>query len=135
MSLIGNRISGYLHNERFSKSNEEKSTAFQNMTWSLIIHKNTITNWSTVLQTSPQSLCFYPSFPFSWRQDTFAILQSYVHHLVYVIPIVVCFHKWFNKFRLSKNLLTNIFFRWNLCFSIYLVPWRRELLVSLFQLL
>ena len=89
------------------------------MAWSLIIHKNTITNWSTVLQTSPQSLCFYPSFPFSWRQDTFAILQSYVHHLVYVIPIVVCFHKWFNKFRLSKNLLTNIFFA-ETCVSPYI---------------
>ena len=40
--MIVNRISGYLYNELFSKSNEEKSMAFQNMAWSLTVHKNTI---------------------------------------------------------------------------------------------
>ena len=47
--MIENRISGYLYNELFSKSNEEKCTAFQSMVWSLIVHKNTITNCSTAL--------------------------------------------------------------------------------------
>ena len=48
--MIENRISGYLYNELFSESNEEKCTAFQSMAWSLIVHKNTIKNCSTALQ-------------------------------------------------------------------------------------
>ena len=47
--MTENRISGYLYNELFSKSNGEKCTAFQSMVWSLIVHKNTITNCSTAL--------------------------------------------------------------------------------------
>ena len=50
VSLTENRISGYLYNELFSKSNEEKCTVFQRMVWFLIVHKNTIKNWSTALQ-------------------------------------------------------------------------------------
>ena len=45
--MIENRISRYLYNELFSESNEEKCTAFQSLAWSLIVHKNTIKNWST----------------------------------------------------------------------------------------
>ena len=64
--MIENRISGYLYNERFSKSNEEKCTAFQSMAWSFIVHKNTIKNCSTALQAfSFRSLSLYPLFPFS----------------------------------------------------------------------
>ena len=48
--MIENRISGYLFNERFSGSNEEKCTAFQNMAWSFIAHKNTIQSCSNALQ-------------------------------------------------------------------------------------
>ena len=48
--MIENCISGYLYNELFSKINEEKSTASQNIAWSVIVHKNTIKNCSTVLQ-------------------------------------------------------------------------------------
>ena len=33
--MIENRISGYLYNELFSKSNEETCTVFQSMDWSL----------------------------------------------------------------------------------------------------
>ena len=54
--MIGNRISGYLYNEIFSESNEEKCTTFQSMTWSLIAHKNTIKNCSSALQA-----CFFRS--------------------------------------------------------------------------
>ena len=50
VSMIENRVSGYLYNELFSESNEEKCTAFQSMAWSLIVHKNTIKNCSTALQ-------------------------------------------------------------------------------------
>ena len=48
--MTENRISGYLFNEPFSESNEEKCTAFQSMAWSLIVHKNTIKNCLTTLQ-------------------------------------------------------------------------------------
>ena len=74
--MIGNRILGYLHNERFSKSNEEKRMAFQNMTWSLIIHKNTIKNCSTVLQAfslRSLSLCVL-YFPFHKDKGISAII-------------------------------------------------------------
>ena len=40
--MIENRISGYLYNELFDDSNEEKCTAFQSRGWSLIVHKNII---------------------------------------------------------------------------------------------
>ena len=38
MSMVENRISGYLDNELFRKSNEEKCRAFQSMAWLLIVH-------------------------------------------------------------------------------------------------
>ena len=49
----GGRIAfqvGYLYNEFFSQSNEQKCTVFLSMAWSLIVHKNTIKNYSTALQ-------------------------------------------------------------------------------------
>ena len=49
MSMIENRISGYLYNKFFSESNEKKCTAFQSMAWSLIVHKSTIKNFSIAL--------------------------------------------------------------------------------------
>ena len=48
--MIENSISGYLYNELFSESNEEKCTAFQRMAWSRIVHQNPIKNCSTALQ-------------------------------------------------------------------------------------
>ena len=63
--MLENHISGYLYNELFSESNEEKCTTFQSMTWSLIAHKNTIKNFSTTLQAfSFRSLALYLLFPF-----------------------------------------------------------------------
>ena len=64
--MIENRISGYLCNELFSESNEEKCTPFQSIAWSLIAHKNTIKNCSTTLQAFFfRSLALYLLFPFS----------------------------------------------------------------------
>ena len=58
--------SGYLYNELFSESNEEKCTAFQSMAWSIIVHKNTIKNCSAVLHAFFfRALSQYPLFPFS----------------------------------------------------------------------
>ena len=48
VSMIENRISSYLYNEFFSENNEKKCTAFQSMAWSLIVHKNTIKNFSRI---------------------------------------------------------------------------------------
>ena len=65
VSLIENRISGYLYKELFRESNEGKCTAFRRMVCSLIVHKNTIKNWSTALQVfSFRYLSLYPLFPF-----------------------------------------------------------------------
>ena len=35
--MIENRVSDYLYDQLFSKSNEEKCTALQSMAWSLIL--------------------------------------------------------------------------------------------------
>ena len=61
--MIENRISGYLYNELFSNSKEEKCTTFQSMAWSLIVYKSTIKNRSTALQAfSFRSLSLFVSF-------------------------------------------------------------------------
>ena len=92
VSTIGNRISGYLRNELFSKSNKEKCTTFQSMAWSLIFHKNTIKNWSTALQAfSFWSLSLYPLFYFHKGKDTSAIPKPSVPRLVYVFLIFFVF--------------------------------------------
>ena len=56
----------FLYNEIFSKSNEEKCTAFQCMAWSLIVRKSILKNYSTAPQAfSFRSLSLYTLFPFS----------------------------------------------------------------------
>ena len=66
MSIKENRISGYLYNEPFSESSEEKCTVLQSIAWSLIVHKNTIKTCSTALQAySFRFLSLYTLFPFS----------------------------------------------------------------------
>ena len=110
--MIENRISGYLFNERFSDSNEEKCTAFQNMAWSFIVHKNTIQSCSNALQVfSFWSLSIsIIDFFFHEGKDTSAIPQPNVQHLVYILPNFFRFHKCFDNFHLSKNIFTNNFF-------------------------
>ena len=49
-------------------------------------------------------------FLFQKGKDTPAISQPSVQHLVYVFPIFFRFHKYFNNFHLSKNILINKFF-------------------------
>ena len=89
--MTENRISGYLYNELFSKSNEEKCTVFQRMVWFLIVHKNTIKNWSTALQVFPSGLSLGILSILQGR-DTSAVLQPSVQHLVYVFPIFFLSH-------------------------------------------
>ena len=91
--MIENRISCYLYNSLFSESNNEKCAAFQNMVCFFNVHKNTI---------------LY--FLFNKSKETSAILQPSVQLLVYIFPIFFQYHKCFNNFYLSKNILTNKFF-------------------------
>ena len=125
MSWIENRISGYWYNEGFiNESNEEKCTAFQSMAWSLVVHKYAIKNSAQLLYKhflSDLSLCII-YFPFHEGKDTSAISRPSVQHLVYVFPIFFRFRKCFNNCLLSKNILINIFFHWNMCFFIVLPP-------------
>ena len=61
--MIENRISGYLYNELFSKSNKEKCTAFESIVWSFTGDKSTIKNCSTALQAFFfRSASLYPLF-------------------------------------------------------------------------
>ena len=86
LSMIENHISGYLYNELFSESNEEKCTAFQRMAWSLILNKNPIKNCSTILQAfsfRSLSLCILYFF-FHKDKVTSSVPQPSVQHLVYV---------------------------------------------------
>ena len=86
--MIANRISGYLYNELFSKSNEEKCTAFQSMAWSITVHKNNIKTCSTAHQAFSSwslSLCIL-FFLFHKGKDTSGIPQPSIQYLVYLFP-------------------------------------------------
>ena len=76
--MIENRVSGYLYNEPYSESNEEKCAVFQSMASSFIVHENTIKNCSTALQAfSFRSLSFcILYFPFHKGKNTSAILNQ-----------------------------------------------------------
>ena len=91
--MIENRISDYLYNELFRESNEEKCTAFQSMTWSLIVHKNTIKNCSTTLQAfSFRSLALsILYFLFHKDKGTSGIAQPSVPYLIHVLPYFISF--------------------------------------------
>ena len=63
-------------------------------------------------------------------KDTSPIPQPNVQHLVYVLPIVFCYHKCFNNFHLSKNMLLKKFFYWNMFSSWFYFYDTRQLSVS-----
>ena len=109
--MIEDRISGYLYNELFIEINEEKCLAFQCMAWSLIAHKILLETAELLSKHFPAglSLCIL-YFLFHKGKDTFAISQPSVQYLAYVFPILIRFHKCFNDFHLSKNILINKFF-------------------------
>ena len=65
------------------------------------------------------SLCILYSL-FHEGKDTSAIPQLSVHHLVFVFPILFCFHKGFNNFHLSKISELIRFFT-ETCVSSYLL--------------
>ena len=59
-----NWISGYLYNDLFSESNEEKCTAFQSMARSLIVHKNIIKTPQLLSKYFPSGLSLFVFFIF-----------------------------------------------------------------------
>ena len=70
------------------------------------------------------SLCIL-YFLFHKRKDASVISQPSVQHFVHVFLIFFRFHKYFNNSFLSRNILINKFFHWNMCFSIVLPPCRK----------
>ena len=70
-------------------------------------------------------LCI-PYFLFHKGKDTSAIPQPSVRYLVYVFSIFCRFHKFFNNFHLSKNILINKVFHWNQYTNISRMDWTLE---------
>ena len=128
--MLENHISDNLYDELISKSSE-RCMAFQSMALPLIKNSSTVLQQSRYFLPGPSLCIFY--FIFHKDKDSSAIPHPSVHYLVYVFPIFFCFHRCFNNFHLSKILLTYRFFHWNMCFFIFLLPWRRELSVSLWS--
>ena len=83
VSMIENNISDNLYNELFTKSSEEKF-----MAWSLIVHKNTIKNCSTVLQVfSSHPLSLHVSFVlFFMEARIFLQFLSQAFIILYMFP-------------------------------------------------
>ena len=95
--MVENRISGYLYNELFSESNEEKVWLCPLLFIKILLK---IAQLFSKHFPSDLSLCII-YFLFHKGRDTSAIPQPSVQHLVYVFPIFFCFHKYFNP--LSAN--------------------------------
>ena len=81
--MMENNISDNLYNELFTKSSEEKF-----MAWSLIVHKNTIKNCSTVLQVfSSHPLSLHVSFVlFFMEARIFLQFLSQAFIILYMFP-------------------------------------------------
>ena len=121
MSMLENRTSGYLYSELFSKSNEEKWTTFQSMACSLLLIKMLLKTSQLLSKHFPSglSLCtFY--FLFYKGKDTLLQFLSQAFNVLYIFfAIFFRFHKFFNNFHLSKNILVNKVFHWNVFFYIF----------------
>ena len=100
--MIENRISGYLYNELFNERKKENVWPFKVWLGPLLFIK-------ILLKTAQLFSKHFPSGKDKGK-DTSAIPQPSVQHLVYVFPFFFRFHKCFNNFHFSKNILINIFF-------------------------
>ena len=119
-------IAGNICNELFSESSEEKCTAFQSMGWSLIVHKSTIKNCSNVPQAFfSRSLSFVSFISLFVKVRILLQFLRPAFIILYVLLIFSRFHKCYDNFHWSKNLPTSKFFHWNMCFLIFLLPWRK----------
>ena len=109
--MIENRVPGYVYNELFIKSNEEKCTALQRIVWSFIVHKNTIKAAQLLCKYFLPGLSLYTLYFFFHKcKDSSVVPQPSVKHFIYVFRIFFRFHKCFNNFYLCKNILINTFF-------------------------
>ena len=92
------------------------------MACSLIVYKNTIRNCSTALQAFLfRSISLYPFFSFFIKARILLQFLSQAFSIFLMFsPIFFRFHKCFNNFHLSKNILINKFFHWGMCFFGYL---------------
>ena len=128
VSMIENRISGYLHNELSSESNEEKCTAFKEWLDPLLFITILLKTAQLLSKHFPSdlSLCIL-YFLFHKDKDTPAVPQPSIQHLVHL----VCSHKCFDNFCLSKNILINKIFHSNIFLYLFTIHDARELSVSL----
>ena len=89
VSMIENRISGYLYNELFSESKKENVRPFKVWLGPLLFIK-------MLLKIAQLLSKHFPSCPFIFLfhkgKDTSAIPQPSVQHLVYIFPIFFRFH-------------------------------------------
>ena len=109
--MIENRISGYLYNELFSESKKENIWPFKVWLGPLLFIKILLKTAQLLSKHFPSGLSLnILYFLFHKGKYTSAIRQPSVQHLVYVFPFFFRFHKRFNNFHLSKNILINIFF-------------------------
>ena len=86
--MIENRISGYLYNDLFSESNEVKCKAFENMAWSLTVHKNEkLLNYSPSIFLEVSLFVSFISFfikariPLQSLRQAFSIFYMFLHFL------------------------------------------------------
>ena len=97
--MIENLISGYLYNELFSERNEEKSTAFQSMAWSLVVHKK---YYHKLLNCSPS--IFLPVSHFVYFISFFIKAKILLQFLNQAFSILYIFSPFSFVFILCFNL-------------------------------
>ena len=121
--MIENRISGYLYSELLSESKKENVRPFKVWLGPLLFIKIPLKTAQLLSKHFPSglSLCIL-YFLFHKGKGTSTIPQPSVQHPVYIFPIFFRFHKCFNNFHLSKNILINNFFQRNMCFFLVLPP-------------
>ena len=118
--MIENRVLVYLYNKLFSKSNEEKLWSFNCWLGPLLFIKILLKTAQLLSKHFLSGFFLFVSFI-----SFFIKARILMQFLSPAFSIFFRFHKCFNNFRLSKNILINKFFHWSICFFILLPPWRK----------
>ena len=109
--MIENRISGFCIMKFLAKVMKKNVRPFNVWLGPLLFVKVFLKTTQLLPKHFPSGLCLcILYFLFHKSKDSSATPQSSVQHLVYVFPIFCRFHKCFNNFHLSKNILINKFF-------------------------
>ena len=109
--MIENRISGFCIMNFLAKVMKKNVRPFKVWLGPLLFIKVLLKTTQLLPKHFPSGLClFILYFLFHKSKDSSAIPQPSVQRLVYALPIFFRFHKCFNNFHLSKNILINKFF-------------------------